>query len=173
MAREKSRSAELLDDAILDFFRIGEQYVEIGKLLYVGEAQHDPVIGVHRLHFVAGQSTQRVLDRESPRRVDARAERGQNADAPIAELVAEPLDRDIPIRRERIGMLFLLLDVTQQILGGESVERRRVFQQLSRRRRRRRVELAQKSTHRPPELDRTPRSVAVPKRHLARLSGRR
>ena len=77
----------------------------------VGEAQHDSVISVHRLHVVAGQSTQSVLDRECPRRVDARSERGQNADTPIAELVAESLDRDIAIRGECIGMFFLLFDV--------------------------------------------------------------
>ena len=43
------------------------------------------------------------MDRERPRRVDPRAERGQDADTPIAELVTEPLDGDFAIRRERIG----------------------------------------------------------------------
>ena len=55
------------------------------------------------------------LDRERPRRVHARAEGREDADAPVAELVAEALDRDRAVGRQRAGRRALLREVVEQV----------------------------------------------------------
>ena len=67
------------------------------------------------------RSAEARLDRERPRRVHAGAERGEDADAPVAELVAEPLDHDRAVVGHRGGGR-LLGDVGHEVVGGERVE---------------------------------------------------
>jgi hypothetical protein len=54
--------------------------------------------------------------------VDAAAERGEQAQPPVAQLVAEALDDDPPIGRQRAGDLALVLEVHQEVVGGPLVE---------------------------------------------------
>ena len=54
--------------------------------------------------------------------MDAAAERRQQAQPPVAELVAEALDDDPPVGRQRPDDLALVLEVGQQVLGGQLVE---------------------------------------------------
>ena len=51
------------------------------------------------------------LDREPPRRVHALPERRQDADPPVAELVAEPLDHDRAVVGDGAGRLALIVEV--------------------------------------------------------------
>ena len=52
----------------------------------------------------------------------AAAERRQDAHAHVAELVAEPLDRDRAIGRHRAGRRALIGDVADEVVGGVRVE---------------------------------------------------
>ena len=58
------------------------------------QAQDDAVVAPHRLDRDVEAVDQPPLDRHRPRRVHRRAERAEDADPPVADLVAEPLDHD-------------------------------------------------------------------------------
>ena len=138
----------------------------------VGKVQRDPVVRPERLHLERERVAQLRLERHRPRRVDAAAERGQDADPPVADLVAEPLDDDGPVGGE--GALSLL--VAQE---GEEVLRRELIEVvvLAEPRRRARRPTAPTSvrdgcTDLPPELVGPPHALALPERHGTRDAGR-
>ena len=59
--------------------------------------ERDAVVRPDRLHLEAERLPQPRGERQRPRRVHAAAEGGEDADAPVADLVAEALDDDGPI----------------------------------------------------------------------------
>ena len=113
------------------------------------------------------------LDGERPRRVDPGAERRQDADAPVADLVAEALDDDRAVVRHRRGRLRLILEVADEVLRRQRVEADLGAEAFDRLRAWRRAELARERADRAAELQRAAGPVALPERHLAGLAGRR
>ena len=98
----------------------------------------------------------------------------QDAQPPVAELVAEPLDDDPLVGREGAGRLALVVEIGEQVVRGTLVEVVRLAQaggrgapallaagEVG-------FELADEGAQRPPELDRPPDRVALPERQLAR-----
>ena len=77
------------------------------------EAHHDAVVRPDRLHLHAEPLAQARLDRQRPRGVDARPERREEADPPVAQLVAEALDDDRPVGRHGAGGRLLLGHVVE------------------------------------------------------------
>ncbi len=63
-----------------------------------------------------------ALDGHRPRGVDRRAERAEDADPPVADLVAEALDDDRAVVGDDAGRLGLLVDVLQQVARRQLVE---------------------------------------------------
>ena len=61
-------------------------------------------------------------ERQRPRRVHAAAERREDADAPVADLVAEALDDDRPVGRHRAGRACLLAQEREQVARRALVE---------------------------------------------------
>ena len=61
-------------------------------------------------------------ERKRPRCVHARAERRQDAETPVADLVAETLDDDGPVRRHGAGRGGLLVQERQQVVRRAFVE---------------------------------------------------
>jgi hypothetical protein len=54
--------------------------------------------------------------------VDPAAERGQQAEPPVAQLVAEALDHDPLVGRQDAGRVAFVVEVGEQVLGGAFVE---------------------------------------------------
>ena len=89
------------------------------RRLGVREVQRDPVVGPDRVHLEPERVAQACGEGERPGRVHPAAEGRQDAEPPVADLVAEALDDNRPIGRERPGGLLLLAQV------GERGSRRR------------------------------------------------
>ena len=107
-----------------------------------------------------------------PWRVDAAAERRQQADAPVAELVEASLDDQRAVVRNGAGG-GLIVEIAQRVLGGSrDRDRADAPGDRSPRSRGRRAQLANELADRDPELDRPAGLVAVPERHLAWLARR-
>ncbi len=102
-----------------------------------------------------------------------RAERGEDAHPPIADLVAEPLDHDGAVVGHDPGRLRLLVEVGDDVAGREAIEPVVVHQPFDGDVVADRPHLALERAECPAELQRPPRAVAVPERHLALLAGRR
>ena len=102
-AREQRRRRELADDEVLDLVRLREQQrldvVERGVAL--GQPDRDAVVRPDGLDLEPEPLPDARLERQRPRRVHAAAERAQDAQPPVAELVAEALDDDPLVGRQR------------------------------------------------------------------------
>jgi hypothetical protein len=124
------RPTQLGDHDLLDLGRV-EQHVlgrrhdlGPGVVQRVGQPQHDAVVGGGRVALHPAALPHPRRDRERPRPVDLRAERGVHDEAPVAQLVAEALDEDHPVAGHVPGGLALLAQVGEQVVGGPLVETR-------------------------------------------------
>ena len=171
--REQRRLRQRLDDEFVDVLRVDHQRLDRQLDRRLGQADHDAVVAPHRLDRDVVPVDQAPLDRHRPRRVHRRAERAEDADPPVADLVLEPLDDDGAVVGDGAGRLGLLGEVLLQVAGGERVERVVVHQPLGGGRVVEVADLADERPERPPELQRATGAVAVPERHLARLARRR
>ena len=120
---EQGRLPDLLHDEILDLLGREEQIRDRWGKIGLREMEGDPVVRPDRLHLEAERVSQARAERHGPRRVHPGAERGQDAQSPVADLVPEPLDDDGPVGRDdatvRRG---LVSEVGEQVLRGERVE---------------------------------------------------
>ncbi len=180
-AGEQGRRRQLADDQVLELVGLGEEQRldAVEGSIALGQPDGDPVVGPDGLHLEPEPLADPRLERQRPRRVDAAAERAQDAQPPVAELVAEPFDHDPLVRRQRAGRLALVVEIGEQVVRGELVEVVRLAQPLGRRAPARRptreigLQLAHERTERPTELRGPPDRVALPERELAGHAGRR
>ena len=177
--REQRGVGDLRDDEVLDLVGVREEQVLDAGEIALGQADRDPVVGPDGLDLGPHPLAEASLERQRPRRVDARPERRQEAQPPIAELVAEALDHDPPIRRQGAGAVALVLEVGDEVLGGERIEVVPLRQPPKRRlptavtSRQVALDLADELAEGLAELDRPADGVAVPERQLARLARER
>ena len=94
---EERGGAELADDQELRVGGVGEKESGIGGRVGVGETQNEAVVGGHG--FDVGTSGVGDLrgGGHGPGGMNAVAERSKDADAPVAELVADAFDDDVAI----------------------------------------------------------------------------
>ena len=83
--------------------------------------EDDAVVAPQHLHREV-EAREPFLDGERPRRVHPRAERREDADAPVADLVGEALDHDRAVVGDRAGGLGLLVEVGAEVLARALVE---------------------------------------------------
>jgi len=177
--REQGRSAELRRDEVTHLIRIEQDCVEqLGRVERgatvvqpvhpgvrrgVGQPQDDAVVGRHRLDVEPVRLTQPGRHGQRPGAVDRSAVGAVDDHAPVADLVAEPLDEqgsvvgDVPCR------LALLVEVAEQVVGRPFVEASRP-DTLSRGFRPQPGHLADESPNRGAELGRAPERVTLPER---------
>ena len=84
----------LADDQLLDLVRPDQQVRKARRRVRLGQVDGDPVVRPDRLGFEPERVAETRGQRHPPRRMHAAAERSQDADAPVADLVAEALDDD-------------------------------------------------------------------------------
>ena len=133
---EHRRPAELVEHQRLDFFGGGHHQPRIRRLVGLREPHDEPVVGPHRFDVEPGFRADALDDGHGPGRVDAAAERREDADAPVAELVAAALDEHRAVVGHDAGRRHLVGEVAKQILGGLGVEIVMADQALDGRRRR-------------------------------------
>ncbi len=171
--REQRRLRQRRHDDVLDVVGVDADRVDRQLVGCLRETEHDAVVAPHRLDGHAVVVGQAPLDGHRPRRVDGCAERAEDADPPVADLVAEALDDDRAVVGDDAGGFGLLAEVLQQVVRRQLVEGVFVAQPAQRRLWRRFAQLAYERTERSAQLERPAGTVAVPERHLARLAGRR
>ena len=98
-----------------------------------GEPDGDAVVGPDRLDVEPEVLLEPSLDGERPRRVDPPAERRQQTQPPIAELIAEPLQDDSPVGRQGAGRLAFVVEIREQVGGSAIVEVVRLLEPCRRR----------------------------------------
>ena len=123
--REQRRAADLPGDDVLDLVGVEHDDVAAGRVLVgLGDAEHDAVVTGQRLGVDAVALAQPDADRQRPRCMHLGAVGRVDHDAPVTELVAEPLDQHRPVGRHRAGRLALLVEERDQVAGGPGVEAR-------------------------------------------------
>ena len=167
---EQRRPAQRAHQDVVDLVRAEHEQLVGGRLRRIGQAQGNAVIGPDRLHRTPLLGQPR-LDGHRPRGVDAAAERRQQAQPPVAKLVAEALDHQLAIGGQGAGRLALLAEVGDQVACGQLVQGVVVAQPCRGGIGLHRLELAQEGADRPPQLDRPANPIALPEGHLAGLAG--
>ena len=119
---EQGRAAELADDQVLDLVRLEQDQVGVGRLVGVGQVDDDPVVGPDRVGLEVELVADPRRERQAPGGVHAAAERREDAEAPVADLVAELLDHERLVGGHHPGRRLLLAQVGDQVLGGAPVE---------------------------------------------------
>ncbi len=122
-ARGEERGAlEGARDHRLD--RVGRREEQLrGRRLLAGrDAEGHPVVGVEHVGLDVPLAQARGRG-DGPRREDARAERAEDDDAPVADFVDEPLEDDGAIARDLARGLDLVPHVRRDGLDGGAVER--------------------------------------------------
>src|SRR6266487_3902375 len=114
--------------------------------------ERDAVIRPDRVYLQAQRLAQARGERERPRCVHARAERRQDAETPVADLVAEALDDDGAIGGNGTGRCGLFVQEPQQVARGTVVEQVLVAKTCERLLLRERYELARRFADRLAEL---------------------
>ncbi len=166
---EQRRAAQLADHAVLDLVRVDQDEVGAGRLVGVGQVDDDPVVGPDGVRLEVVLVADLGAQRQAPGGVHAAAERREDAQPPVADLVAEALDDDRAVARHDAGRVLLLAQERDQVLGGQVVEVVALLQRggvlLDRPAGERADRLAQ--------LARAPDAVAAPERHRAGDAGSR
>ena len=180
-AREQRRRRELAHDQVLDIVGVGEEeLLDAGeRRVALGQPDGDAVVRPDGLDLEPQPLPDPRLERQRPRGMDPPTERAQDAQAPVAQLVAEALDDDPLVGRQDARGLALVVEIREQVRRGAFVEIVGLAQagvgdrpalcaapKVG-------LDLADEGAQRPPELDRAPDRVALPERQLARHARRR
>ena len=168
---EERRPADLGDDEVLQLLRADEQLLLGRRRVRVGQVERDAVVRPDEVDLEPERLAQARGERQRPGRVHAGAERREDAEAPVADLVAEALDDDRAVRREHAGRLLLLAEEDEQVLGGALVELVLRRQALAGALVVERDQLAAGAADRLAELVRPADALALPERHQARDAG--
>ena len=130
---EERGLAELGDDEVFDLGRLDQQLRRGRRYICVGEVERDPVVRPDRLHRDAEGLAQARGDRHRPRRVNAPAERCEDADPPVTDLVAKTLDDDRAIGGNGAGRVGLVAQERQQVARSRLLEHEFVLDACERR----------------------------------------
>ncbi len=121
-SREQGGVAYLLEDELLEVVGLDEDRLDGRRLVDVGEAEDDAVVGPDDVDLAAVAVAEPAPGGERPRRMDARPERAEHDDAPVADLIAELLDDDGPVGRQDSGVVDLLGQEAGEVGRGPLVE---------------------------------------------------
>ena len=115
-------AAELAEDEVHDFGGLDHEPVGAGRFVGIGEAEDEAVVSPEGFDFGAAGGADAGGDGHGPGDVDAAAEGGEDADAPVAELVAAALDDDGAVVGDSAGGFFLVGEEAHEVFGGAGVE---------------------------------------------------
>ncbi len=178
--REERRTAQLAGHQLHDVLR-GRQH-RLGEPsrpgpvvvldVDVGQADDDAVVAVHDLHVELELLAQPRADAQRPRRMHLSPVGGVQDDAPVAQLVAESLEDEVPVVGHPLRGLGLLVQIGEQVVDRPVVQAR-AGQALACGLRSRPVQLAHERADGRAELAAAADAVALPEGKPTRCARRR
>ncbi len=112
---EQCARSQLPHHERLDLVGRRQEQGRVWRLVRIGDAHDEPVVAPHRLDVDAALAAETGDDGKAPRNQDATAERREHAHAPVAELVAAPLDDDGAVVGNGAGGVALIGEVLQKV----------------------------------------------------------
>ena len=119
---EQGAAAELADHQVLELVGLDHHQLGPGRLVGVGQVDDDPVVGPDGVRLEAELLADAGAQRESPGGVDAAAVGGEDAQPPVADLVAEALDHHRAVARDHARRRLLLAQEVDEVAGRQLVE---------------------------------------------------
>ena len=166
---EHGRAPDLGGHKIVQLVGLEQKELGAGRVrLGVGQPHDDAVVGRDRRTVVAVPLADAGRHGERPWRVHGHAVGRVQYDAPVAELVAKPLNDERLLARQLPGSCGLFEQQCVEVRHRASVEACG-GEALVAGIRRRRPQLARRLTERAAQLGRAPEPVTLPERHLAGL----
>ena len=168
---EQRRAAQFPQDEVLQVVRVGDEHVGGRQRVAVHQMAGDAVVAPDHVGVGARELTQPRLHGQRPRGVHTGAEGGEDAQAPVADLVAEALDHDAEVAWHRAGGLHLVLHVLNEVLRGAVVEPRVGLEARGGVGGVGGCDLARHAPHGRAQFVRPAHALAAPERHRARGTG--
>ena len=106
--REHGARAELADHQLLDLISVGNHQLRGGWRVRLREADDKAVVAPHGFHVDGQLVPDARRHRHGPGGVDPSAERSEHADAPVAQIVEDPLDHHGSIVGHHAGGIALV-----------------------------------------------------------------
>ena len=119
---EEGGGAELADDEVLRGGGIGENEGGVGRRIDVGKTEDEAVVGGHGFDVGSTGGLDLRSGGHGPGRVDAIAKRGEDADAPVTEFVADALDDDVAVIWNGGCYICLVGEELQEVFCGLGIE---------------------------------------------------
>jgi hypothetical protein len=170
---EQGGLPELREDEVVDLARVEQEVGERGRCVGVREVESDSVVRPQRLRVDVERVPEPGRERHRPGGVHPAAERREDAHAPVADLVAEALDDDRPVRWHDAGRRLLLPEERDEVPRGTLVQRVVTRQPLRGCVVVEGYELPGRCADPRPELRRAADALSLPERRDPRRSGSR
>jgi hypothetical protein len=119
---EERGATELPDDELFHLVGVDEHVIERRGRLCVGKVERDAVVRPDRIDLEPERLAQTRGQSERPGGVHSASKRGEHAQAPVADLVAEALDHHRSIGGQSAGGRLLLAQVDHEIVRCPLVE---------------------------------------------------
>ena len=119
---EECRCSQLAQDELHDFGGLDHEPVGGGWFVAVGEAEDEAVVTPEGFDIRTTGGADAGCDGHGPGNVNAAAEGGEDADAPVAQLVAGALDDDVAVVGNLAGSFLLVGEEAHEVFGCAGVE---------------------------------------------------
>ena len=114
---EQRRVGQVLLDELSGFLGVEGEVGQTGGLVAIGEPEGDAVVGPDDVDVAPKPAAQLVGEGHGPRGMDPGAERREQDDPPVSDLVAEPFDHQGLVGREDPGRFSLLAQIGRRGCG--------------------------------------------------------
>ncbi len=150
---------------------IGQQQSGVGRRVHVGEAEDKTVVGGHGFHVRPACGLDLRGGGHGPGRVNTVTEGSEDADAPVAEIVANALDDDGAVIGNNGRYICLVGEEGEEVFGGLSVEVVLADEAADGGIGRKRAQFADERPDAAAEFEGASGEVAMPERHFAGAAG--
>ena len=170
LCRKQRGRAELPLHQLRRLGRRQQQRAHVRRSVRLGKAQHEAVLAAHGFHVRASVGADLCRRRHRPGRVDPAAEWSEDADAPVAQFIADALDDDVAVVGNDGGCDLLVRQILHQVLRGSGLQVVGFDQGGDPDRPRHLAQLTHQGPDAPAKLHRASGAVSVPERHLAGIA---
>ena len=119
---KQGRVGQVFLDELAGLLGVEGEVGETGGFVAIGESEGDAVVGPDDVDVAPESGSQLVGEGHRPGGMDPGAERGEEDDPPVSDLVAEPFDHQGLVGGEDPGRFSLLAQIGHEVASRQIIE---------------------------------------------------